>query len=263
MPRLLPALALLVLIPLAGRATAQADTDTAERPGRAIDFMERLQRAVDADDRRAVTRMVRYPATVLASGWNIPVKDSATLLTMYDAVFTPEMRCAIVQSGIVRAQAPAPKYAVVVSPEGLVIGRGAVWASLADAQYKIARMMIPPAVPVPSPRRGPERVTFSAATGERTAQFTGWLIRHNVDTFIVSARRGETIQASIQRFRGHDATLRVSPVPVATGVSPTAQDAGRTWTARAAADTDYRIQVVHLAEYCDPAQQYRLAITVR
>jgi hypothetical protein len=260
MPRILFALALFLLIPPVGHAQAPAHAGTSVPRNRAAEFLEQLQRALDTGDRPAVARMVRYPATALAAGWNIPVKNSSALLAMYDALFTPELRCAIVQSGIARTDAPAPKHVVVVSPEGLVIGGGAVWAPLKDAQYKIARLMVPPAVPSPSPRIRPERVSFLAPTGERNARFAGWLLRHNVDTYLVAAKKGESLQASIEGFRGHDATLRVTTGPPLDGL---AKDAGRTWTGIASADGDYRIEVIHLAPYCDPAQQYKLAITLR
>jgi len=67
---------------------------------RAAEFLERLKLAVDSADRRAVSAMVGYPLTVLASGFNIPVKDTAMFTRMYDSVLTPELRCALVASEI-------------------------------------------------------------------------------------------------------------------------------------------------------------------
>ena len=43
--------------------------------GRAADFPAELQHAVDGGDRRVLAALARYPAWVLASGFNIPVKD--------------------------------------------------------------------------------------------------------------------------------------------------------------------------------------------
>src|SRR5262245_28482513 len=59
-------------------------------------FLRRLRAAVDSGDRRAVAALVRYPATLLASGFNIPLKDPAEVVRLYHLAFTPEMRCAIV-----------------------------------------------------------------------------------------------------------------------------------------------------------------------
>ena len=223
-------------------------------------FLAALQQAVDAEDRRAVASMVAYPATVLAGGFNIPVKDTKTFLTLYKAVVTPELRCAVVLSAIAKPGQVAPAHPVAVSPDGLVIADGRIWAPLKDGRFRIARITVPPAAPSATGRTGVERVTFLEPKGERTASFSGWLVRRNVDAFVVTVKKGEMLQARIEGFRGRDATLRVSDPPA--GSNPVT-DAGRTWTGVATSGGDYRIAVVHLAPYCDPAERYKLFITLR
>src|SRR5712671_2758844 len=97
-------------VALAVTAT-HAQSSAVNRPShqpRAAEFVERLQQAVDAGDRRAVAALVAYPLTVLASGFNIPVKDIATFVTIYNVAITPELRCAIVPSTFATSDADAP-----------------------------------------------------------------------------------------------------------------------------------------------------------
>ena len=177
---------------------------------RAAEFLERLKLAVDSADRRAVSAMVAYPLTVLASGFNIPVKDAPTFVRMYDSVLTPELRCAVAASQIPTGNMPAPRHPAIITPDGLSMVEGAIWAPLKDGRYLIARVRVLPPAPSVEGRKGIERVTFAEPKGERSATFAGWLVRQNVDTYVVAMRKGETIQARIDGFRGHDATLRVS-----------------------------------------------------
>jgi len=71
------------------------------------------------------------------------------------------------------------------------------------------------------------------------------------------------VQARIDGFRGHDATLRLSPQSSTAGSATPLPDIGRTTSARAAGDGEYRIEVAHLASYCDPPQRYKLTVAVR
>ena len=207
--------------------------------------------------------MVAYPLTVLASGFNVPVKDAAAFIRMYDSLMTPELRCAVVASEVSTGHASASRRAAVVTPDGLSLVDGAVWAPLKEGRYRIARIRVLPPAPSVEGRKAIERVTFAEPKGERSASFTGWLVRHNVDVFVVGVRKGETVQARIDGFRGHDATLRLSPQnPAQDGSTATLPDIGRTTSARAAVDGEYPIEVAHLARYCDPPQRYKLTVAV-
>ena len=240
--------------------TSAASAATRRQAG---DFLERLKQAVDSADRRAVSAMVAYPLTVLASGFNIPVKDAATFIRIYDSVLTPELRCAVVSSEISPGHVSASRRTAVLTPDGLSLVDGAMWAPFKEGRYRIARMRVPPAAPSVEGRKTIERVTFAEPKGERSASFTGWLVRHNVDVFVVGVRKGETVQARIDGFRGHDATLRLSPQsPSNAGPTTPPPDIGRTTSARAAADGEYRIEVAHLARYCDPPQRYKLTVAI-
>jgi hypothetical protein len=114
---------------------------------RAAEFLERLKLAVDSADRRAVSAMVTYPLTVLASGFNMPVKDAATFVRMYDSVLTPELRCALVGPEIPTGGMPPPRRQATITPDGLSIAEGTVWAPFKDGRYRIARIRVPPPAP--------------------------------------------------------------------------------------------------------------------
>ncbi len=117
---------------------------------------------------------------MLASGFNIPVKDIATFVTIYNVAITPELRCAIVQSTLATSDAHAPRRVVTITPDGLTLADGAIWAPLKDGRYRIARIRVPPAAPSVEGRKGVEHVTFSSDKGGRTASYAGWLVRRNV-----------------------------------------------------------------------------------
>jgi hypothetical protein len=258
--------ALVALVVTAAASTGQAQPPVipAANRARAAEFLEQLKHAVDASDRRAVSSLVTYPLTVLASGFNIPVKDAASFTRMYESVFTPELRCAVVASELPSAAERPTRRSITITPEALSMVEGAIWAPLKDGRYRITRIRVLPPTPSVEGRKGIERVTFEQPTGERSATYAGWLVRQNVDAYVVALRKGETIQARIEGFRGHDASLRLSPHSPG-GARPTlrVQDVGRSSTATTTADSEYLVEVAHLARYCDPPQRYKLTLTIR
>jgi len=231
---------------------------------RASEFLEQLKHAVDSADRRAVSGMVAYPLTVLASGFNIPVKDAASFTRMYESVFTPELRCAVVASELLSAAERPTRRSVTITPDALSMVEGAIWAPFKDGRYRITRIRVPPPAPSVEGRKGIERVTFEPPKGERSATYAGWLVRQHVDAYVVSVRKGETIQARIEGFRGHDASVRIS-LHSTSGARSTlpVQDVGRSSAATATADAEYLVEVAHLARYCDSPQRYKLTLTIR
>ena len=78
-------------------------------------FATELQRALRMGDRDAVAGVVRYPARVSVRQRPFPiyVKDRAALADMYDMVFTPHVRCAIVES---REPAAGEPTKILVAP---------------------------------------------------------------------------------------------------------------------------------------------------
>jgi hypothetical protein len=259
-----PATLALTVVTAAGTIAGQ--TPAGAPPARAAEFLQGLKQAVDSADRRTVSTLVAYPLTVLASGFNIPVKDPASFIRMYDSFITPELRCALVESAIPLAGMPAARRPAIITPDGLSMVDGAVWAPFKDGRYRIARIRVLPKTPSVEGRRGVERVTFAQPKGERSAAYAGWLVRENVDAYLVAIKKGETLTARIEGFRGHDATIRVSASHETANRSTTPRpvpDVGRAASATAAADGDYLVEVADLARYCDPPQRYKLTVAVR
>jgi hypothetical protein len=114
---------------------------------RAGKFLEQLKHAVDSADRRAVSAMVAYPLTVLASGFNIPVKDAGSFTRMYESVFTPELRCAVVASELLPAGQRPTRRSVTITPDALSMVEGAIWAPFKDGRYRITRIRVLPPAP--------------------------------------------------------------------------------------------------------------------
>jgi hypothetical protein len=225
-------------------------------------FMNELQRAVDARDRPRVAAMFQYPVTVLASGLRIPVPDSASLIHLYDALFTPETRCVIDQSGLPLPGAPPPRYVIMVAGDGASIGRGLIWAQKQGSRLKITRMILPPTFSAArQSHRVPRQVRFQDA--KYPAQFSGTLVRDDVDSYIVAAKKGQTLQARIDGFRGRDAILRLLDGRTGDPVQASLANGPRIWTGALPATADYRIDVVRLAPYCDAPLVYVLAVTLQ
>ena len=56
-------------------------------------FGQALIRAMVGHDRDAVASMIKYPATAIVGGFNVPLGNRATTREVYPVVFTPELGC--------------------------------------------------------------------------------------------------------------------------------------------------------------------------
>src|SRR5215475_12955714 len=122
------ALVALVLTTAAAAGQTQPPVLPPANRVRASEFIEQLKHAVDSSDRRAVSGMVAYPLTVFASGFTIPVKDAPSFTRMYESVFTPELRCAVVASEMPSGTTPQTRRSVTITPDALSMVEGAIWA---------------------------------------------------------------------------------------------------------------------------------------
>jgi hypothetical protein len=246
---------------IAAAVRAQNPSPRPSDANRAQAFLTQLQHAVDTGDRPGVARLFRYPSTVLASGFNIPVANTQELLRMYELVFNSEMRCAIVESGIARAGAPRPKHPVSVQPDGVSLANGLVWAQKSGTQYRISRVSVPAAASY-SHVTEPRRVRFPPnQRGEKSIEYYNWLQRDDVDSYLLAGRKGQLLQVRIEGFEGGDATVRVTEAGSPPGTSM--REAVRTWSDYLPATSDYRIEVIRLAPFCDPSFKYKVFITLR
>jgi hypothetical protein len=263
-PRLFTGAALCAI--LVGAAAASPQTRASPTPAARADtrglehFLKRLQSAVDSGDRRAVSTLVRYPATLLASGFNIPVKDSSELIRMYHLAFTPEMRCAIVNSRLGSSGKQAAK--VTTTGDGAIIASGLVWAQKDGDTFKITRLIAPPAVPHARPVR--QRAVFLESKVEPpSARYSGVLGRDDVDVYVIAARTGQSLYVSIDGFRGRNAALRVLGQKDGQPLEPSSQTGARVWTGQIPATGEYRVEVVRRAPFCDPPLLYAIVMTLR
>lgn len=78
----------------------------------------RFWRALKAGDKAAVAATLRYPITVAVNGKRQRIADAAAFIAVYDAVFTPVFRDAVL--------ADIPRH-LFVRDQGAMLASGAVW----------------------------------------------------------------------------------------------------------------------------------------
>ncbi|MDR5817199.1 hypothetical protein QCE62_26715 [Caballeronia sp. LZ033] len=106
---------------------AQTETDVdarmdalfgAHEPYRA--FFDRLQRAVAANDSKAVAALVSYPVAVHRAGTEMTLRTRREFIAHYASIFTPKLVDIVAQQ----------KYAALfVRDQGAMIGNGEIWFS--------------------------------------------------------------------------------------------------------------------------------------
>ena len=101
--------------------------------------------------------------------------------------------------------------------------------------------------------------------GKGTAAYRGRLSADNVDVYLVQARAGDLLNAQLERVRPEHASIRLvqeSGKRVLTAAGPTGSDARRLWAGRVPETGEYRVEVVRLGAYCDPAVNYQLKVSL-
>ena len=213
------------------------------------EFATELQRALRAGDRQAVASLVRYPArvSVLQRPFPIYVKDRDSLEQMYDMVFTPHLRCAVVDSREPVVGTSQPKHALLLARGVVSLAGGRVIAEGAQGKYQITRLT---SFGDTSTRLGkPRPVTF--AGGQPTVELGGRVAELGADAYIVVARSGDHLRAAIKGFPAGSLWLRVS-----RRGSEKVLDGGSkgdsVWEARLTEADEYLVEVVRRAPYCEP-----------
>jgi hypothetical protein len=245
-------LALSAGVPIVGISAAAgqdpARVSSAERRGEA--FARRFVQAMARGDRGAIGSMIRYRATVLAGGFTIPLSDPSSVRDMYDAVFTPELRC-LVERKPVRADAA-----------GVALADGRVRLEDVNGDLKITRISVPPATgAAPPPPSPPRRVAMRWGKGQ--AQYSGRLYSDGVDSYILRAAKGDRLEARIERFPGRNAFVRVVQLSSNRRLERPQAPTPRTWANTIPETGEYRVDVVRQAPYCEPPFTYLLTINVR
>lgn len=216
-------------------------------------FATELQRAFRTGDRQAVASLVRYPARVSVRQRPFPiyVKDRDALEQMYDMVFTPHLRCAVVDSREPVAGEPRPKHTLLLASGVVSLAGGRVIAERTQGTYQITRLT---SFGDTSTRLKPRPVTF--ASGQRTMELGGRVAELGADAYIVVASAGDRLRAAISGFPTGSLWLRVSRRGSDTFLDGAAHARGgkgdSVWEARLSEPGEYLVEVVRRAPYCEP-----------
>jgi hypothetical protein len=127
---------------------------------------------------------------------------------------------------------------------------------------KITRIILPPGYGSGLGAK-PRQVLFR--WGKRGNAYTGRLSADNVDVYLVNARKGDLLNAQLERVRVERASLRIVQQSGNRTLAPTghgASDAQRGWAGPVPETGECRVEVVRGGAYCDPAVNYRLKISV-
>ncbi len=246
------ALWLVAVVSLMGEATGAPQL---RRSGRSVAlqderaFAAELKRSLRADDRQAVADLLRYPARVFVQHKPYPifVKDRGSLAEMYDMVFTPHLRCAVAESREPADGEPRPTYPLLVARGVVSLAGGRIVAERLDGKYRITRLT---SFGDTSTRRGrPRPVTFPA--GRREVQLGGRVSEDGADAYLVAAREGDRLQATISHFPARSLALRVSRHETAKFLNGVDKQ-GNVWSGRLSESGLYLVEVVRRASYCEP-----------
>jgi len=217
-------------------------------------FAAELQRAFRSGDRQAVASLVRYPARVSVRQRPFPiyVKDRDALEQMYDMVFTPDVRCAVVASREPVTGEPRPKNALLLASGVVSLADGRVIAERTQDKYQITRLT---SFGDTSTHLGtPRTVTFP--NGQRTVELGGRVAELGADGYIVAASAGDRLRAAISSFPAGSLWLRVSRRGSDTfldgGALVRGGKGGTVWEAQLTEAGEYLVEVVRRAPYCDP-----------
>lgn len=208
-------------------------------------FQVRLLAAVRSGSRADVAALFALPIRINVPGIGVPVlvPNRTMLDRLHDTLFTPQMLCALEHSDPSSADGVA------------TLAGGRIVAERKGKAFKITRFTVV-GQPVQGPK--PRNVLFRWGTGE--TQFSGILSSGRVDEYVVQARRGMLLQASIGRFPGRALAIIVTNAATGERLAGSSSEFARTWAARIDRDGAYRIDVVHKGALCDPSVNYVLTI---
>ena len=255
----IPAVVLALAVTGGVGAAAQSPSPTPAPDGRA--FFVRLVDALQRGDRRWLAGVFRYPFRIGVPGFPYPmyVENSQKMIRIYDEVFNPAMRCAIEESRAAEPGQPPPKHALLLAEGVVSMADGRVVAERTSEGFRITRMTL--VVGARIAPRPPQRVAFEK--GQSVVRFSGRLEGDASDVYILGVKKGQLLDAAIERFPGRALALRMVDAASGRSVNPNAGESARSISAVAPGGGDYRIEVVRHAAFCDPAVTYQLAIGLR
>jgi hypothetical protein len=165
---------------------------------------------------------------------------------MYDMVFTPHLRCAVVESREPVAGEPRPKHTLLLASGVVSLASGRVIAERTQGTYQITRLT---SFGDTSTRLKPRQVTFSSA--QPTMELGGRVAELGADGYVVVARAGDRLRAAISGFPAGSLRLRVSRLGTGTSLDGGGKQ-DSVWEARLTEAGEYLVEVVRRAPYCDP-----------
>jgi hypothetical protein len=247
------ATALVVAVPIHAQQTGP------ERDAEA--FRQRLLDALARGDRSAVAGMIQY-RLIVEAGFRIPVGDRAELLRLWDIVFSAATRCLIEESAIPRPGTPQPKYAMRVDPTGVTLGDGRIRAERRAGGLKITHITLPSGY---GEGTGGKLRAVRFRWGKGRVAYAGRLSGDSVDVYVVQARKGDLLNAQLQRVRSDRALVRVVQQAgnrVIPTKGPATADKRRLWAGPVPETGEYRIEVVSQGPFCDPPVNYQLIVSL-
>src|ERR1043166_1271425 len=173
-------------------------------------FLKDLQHAVDERNVTQLASLLHYPTIVLLRGYTIPIENPQALPGLYKVAFTSEIRCVIDGSHLPRRGQQGPN--AQLTPDGLVLGRGAVRVVMQNGRLGIVRMVVPPTTSPDSGTRPLRRIHLSG----NTTQLSGLLERDDTDVYLFSARTGQRLFARIALLRSSSYLLSQCHAPMST-----------------------------------------------
>ena len=245
---------LVTLVPCFTLAQSASDVQAAES------FRQRLVAAIASGNRAQVAALFAFPIRVTATlPYPIPVDNRAEFLRMYNLLFTAEMRCAIEQSRVAQPGKPQPAWAMRAADGVVSLANGRVLATRTPAGFRVTSLTI-----LGAPAASSGRTTkVGLPWGSGRMQYAGRLALSERDRYVLAARKGDRLQARIERFPGRTLQLQVTHRPTQQIVRGAPGEFARTWAARLPEDGEYDVEIVRRAADGDPPIEYLLTLAVQ
>ena len=211
-------------------------------------FYKTLIDGVAAGNRRQVAQLFRYPLQVRVLGLNsrlVAVKDAAAMLQMYPLFLGPQFRCRIEQPPL-------------IADGVLSMAGGQVIAERIDGVFRLTRLTV--ALEAPARASAPVPVFLSLYSKR---QFGGRLAQDGVDRYVVTARSGERLSVSLERFPGRALGIRVYNQRTSQTLKGAATEYARVWRSNISEDGKYVVEIQRRGPYCAPDLTYLMTLALQ
>jgi len=249
---LLPLLLILGVVSPAAAQPAEPN-DTLRR------FVAELRQASAREDREALARLMRYPLQVTAGAVQIPVRNAASFVELFQTIMTPEMKAVIARA---RVPAAGQSVAGVRMGPGAVSFEDALVIERGDSGFRVTRLSVPLTSRNASPGRAAAARTLTFRVG-RPTQVSGSLDPGGRDRYQFHAIRGTFIEARLSGVPGRTVLLRLVDAGTGRAVDRRADAGTRVWIGRVSATAGYRIEVVRQPDSGQETLIYTLSVELK